>query len=78
MKNEFRILLAIRKLKIKDVYKGTGISRTTLQGLYYETTPHPSATTILKICDFLEVTPNDFFGIKKRLKLTAMSNSQAL
>lgn len=52
MKNEFRILLAIRKLKIKDVYKGTGISRTTLQGLYYETTPHPSATTILKICDF--------------------------
>lgn len=67
MKNEFRILLAVRKLKIKDVYEGTGISRTTLQGLYYEKTPHPSATTILKICDFLEVTPNDFFGIKKRL-----------
>ena len=64
MKNEFRILLAIRKLKIKDVYKGTGISRTTLQGLYYETTPHPSATTILKICDFLEVTPNDFWHKK--------------
>ena len=61
MKNEFRILLAIRKLKIKDVYKGTGISRTTLQGLYYETTPS-KRNDYSKDLRLLEVTPNDFLA----------------
>ncbi|MGI2308902.1 helix-turn-helix domain-containing protein [Staphylococcus sp. GDY8P82P] len=65
MENEFRVILARKKLKIADVYKDTGISKTTLYGLYEETTKHPSATTILKLCKYLEITPNDFFGIKK-------------
>ncbi|MEJ7450832.1 helix-turn-helix domain-containing protein, partial [Staphylococcus warneri] len=34
MKNQFRVILAERKLKISDVYSATGIAKTTLYGLY--------------------------------------------
>lgn len=65
MKNELRVIMAKKKLKVVDVFNDTGISKTTIYGLYEETTQHPSASTILKICEYLEVTPNEFFGIKK-------------
>ncbi|WP_336877783.1 helix-turn-helix transcriptional regulator [Staphylococcus nepalensis] len=65
MENEFRVILARKKLKISDVFRDTGIAKTTLYGISEETTKHPSATTILKLCEYLEVTPNEFFGIKK-------------
>lgn len=65
MKNRFRVILAERKIKLRKVHEDTGISKSTLMGLRDETTKHPSATTILKICDYLDITPNDFFGIKK-------------
>ncbi|QQB05685.1 helix-turn-helix domain-containing protein [Macrococcoides caseolyticum] len=64
MKNNFRFLLADKFLKIGDVYEATRISRTTLTNLYYERTQSPDTQTIIKICNFLDVTPNDFFGIK--------------
>lgn len=65
MKNRFRVILAERKIKLRKVHEDTGISKSTLIGMRDETTQHPSATTILKICDYLDITPNDFFGIKK-------------
>lgn len=65
MKNRFRVILAERKIKLRKVHEDTGISKSTLIGLRDETTQHPSATTILKICGYLDITPNDFFGIKK-------------
>lgn len=65
VKNKFRVLLAERKLNIADVHKDTGIAKTTLYRLYNETTANPDTKTVMKICDFLEVTPNDFFGIKE-------------
>ena len=39
--NNFRILIAERKLNIADVYEDTGIAKTTLYGLYKETTKNP-------------------------------------
>lgn len=68
MKNELRVIMARKKLKVADVYRDTGIAKTTLYGLFDETTKHPSATTILKLCEYLDVTPNEFFGIKKTAK----------
>lgn len=65
MENEMRVIMARKKLKVADVYRDTGIAKTTLYGLHDETTKHPSASTILKLCEYLEVTPNEFFGIKK-------------
>ncbi|HDF3556087.1 TPA: helix-turn-helix transcriptional regulator [Staphylococcus aureus] len=63
MKNKFRVILAERKLKISDVYCATGIAKTTLYGLYHEKTKNPDSSTIMKLCKYLEITPNEFFGI---------------
>ncbi|MDK9843174.1 helix-turn-helix domain-containing protein [Staphylococcus equorum] len=65
MENNFRILIAERKLNIADVYEDTGIAKTTLYGLYKETTKNPDTRTVMKLCKYLEVTPNEFFGIKE-------------
>ncbi|MCE5013264.1 helix-turn-helix transcriptional regulator [Staphylococcus warneri] len=64
MKNQFRVILAERKLKISDVYSATGIAKTTLYGLYHEKTTNPSLPIILKLCSYLNVTPNEFLGIE--------------
>ena len=56
MKNNLRVLLAKQRKKVIDVYKATGISKTTLTSLYYERTKNPEAETLLKIADYLGVT----------------------
>ena len=56
MKNNLRVLLAKKRKKVIDVYKATGISKTTLTSLYYERTKNPEAETLLKIADCLGVT----------------------
>ncbi|HGX1311711.1 TPA: helix-turn-helix domain-containing protein [Staphylococcus aureus] len=66
----FRVILAIKKLSIADVFLGTGIAKTTLYGLYHEKTKNPDTSTIMKICKYLEITPNEFFGIDNNGKET--------
>lgn len=61
MENKFRVILAIKKLSIADVFEGTGIAKTTLYGLYHEKTKNPDTSTILKVCNFLKITPNEFW-----------------
>ena len=56
MTNNLRVLLAKKRKKVIDVYKATGISKTTLTSLYYERTKNPEAETLLKIADYLGVT----------------------
>ncbi|WP_239748537.1 helix-turn-helix transcriptional regulator [Mammaliicoccus sp. A-M2] len=65
MKNNFRILLAERKTNVAKVCDKTGISKTTLYGLYHENTQNPDFKTIMKLCDYLGITPNEFLGINK-------------
>ena len=36
MKNNLRVVLAIKKKKVSDVSRATGISMPTLLGLYHE------------------------------------------
>lgn len=67
MKNQFRVILAIKKITIAEVFKDTGISKTTLYGLYHERTKNPSLPTVLKLCEYLEITPNEFFGIASKV-----------
>ncbi|MGZ2416407.1 putative transcriptional regulator [Staphylococcus caledonicus] len=64
MKNNFRVLIAINKLSIAKVSENTGIAKSTLYGLYYEKTQKPSLPIILKLCSYLNVTPNEFLGIE--------------
>ena len=56
MKNNFRILLAKQRQKISDVYKATGLSKSTLTALYYERTKHPDIQTQKKVSNYLGVT----------------------
>ncbi|TDM16165.1 XRE family transcriptional regulator [Macrococcoides canis] len=63
MKNSLSLILGAKRLKIAKVSVDTGISRTTLHGLYYETTKNPDTKTVTKLCSYLEITPNQFYGI---------------
>ena len=56
MKNNFRVLLAKQRKKVSDVFKETGISKTTLTSLYYECTKNPETETLLKVAKYLGVT----------------------
>lgn len=65
MENRFRIILAERKLSVTQVHNDTGISRSTLHGLKQEKSKMVNIEILLKLCNYLDITPNDFFGIKK-------------
>lgn len=56
MKNNMRVILAKKRLKVADVARETGLSKSTLTALYYERTKNPEAETLLKIADYLGVT----------------------
>lgn len=56
MNNNFRVLLARQRKKVSDVHEATGISKTTLTGLYYERTKSPETETLLKVANYLGVT----------------------
>ena len=56
MKNNMRVILAKKRLKVADVARKTGLSKSTLTALYYERTKNPESETLLKIADYLGVT----------------------
>ncbi|HHT7816393.1 TPA: helix-turn-helix domain-containing protein [Streptococcus suis] len=56
MENNFRVLLAKQRKKVSDVHEATGISKSTLIGLYYERTKNPETETLLKVANYLGVT----------------------
>ncbi|CAJ1228941.1 helix-turn-helix transcriptional regulator [Lactiplantibacillus xiangfangensis] len=55
MRNNLSMILGARLLKIDDVTKGTGISRTTLTNIYYRKSENIELKTLRKICDFLQI-----------------------
>lgn len=56
MQNNFRVLLAKQKLKISDVSKSTGISRSTLVSFYYERDVDIRLSTLIKLANYLHVS----------------------
>ncbi|MEG1075073.1 MAG: helix-turn-helix transcriptional regulator [Ruthenibacterium sp.] len=52
MNNKLSCEMGARKLKIADVARKTGISRTTLTALYYGTSKRISFETLDKLCKF--------------------------
>lgn len=59
MKNTFSMVLGAKRLKISDVSKATGISRSTLTSIYYQTNENVSTKTLIKICDYLQISLSD-------------------
>ncbi len=61
IKSNLAVLMAERGLKIVDVYKVTGISKTTLMSLADNKSQGVQFDTIDKLCNFFGVTPDSFF-----------------
>ena len=66
MNNNWSMLRGRDRVRALKLSKETGISRTTIYGLYHERTKSPDMQTVMKLCDYFEVTPNEFFGIKEK------------
>lgn len=64
MKNRLRIIMAEKKVSLSQLHEKSEVSKTTLVNLYYERTQNPDTQTVIKVCKTLDVTPNEFFGIK--------------
>lgn len=57
--NNFSKILGAKLLKIEDVNKATGISRTTLTNLYCRRQNNVELNTLKKICDYLQISLSD-------------------
>ncbi|MGW7931519.1 helix-turn-helix domain-containing protein [Staphylococcus xylosus] len=61
IQSKLSLLMAERGLKISDLYEETGISKTTLMALAENSGKGVQFDTIDKLCNYLGVTPCDFF-----------------
>lgn len=55
----FAVILAKKHLKISEVARRTGISRTTLTNLYYNKNGAISFYVLGKLCEFLDCSVGD-------------------
>lgn len=60
-----RVILAKKKLKISDVVNGTGLSKTTVRALFYETSKGIQFQTLIALCRFLDCEVGELFEIDK-------------
>lgn len=61
MKNNLSKILGEKLLKVSDVHKKTGISKTTITNIYFQRAEDFKVSTLLKICDSLNVSLDEFF-----------------
>lgn len=66
--------MAERGLKIADLYEETGISKTTLMAIAENTGKGVQFDTVDKLCNFLGVTPCDFFDYSPYIVETQKSD----
>ena len=59
-----RVILAKKRLKVADVARETGLSKSTLTALYYERAKNPSIDTLKKVSSYLGVTLDEFLDTK--------------
>lgn len=65
MRNNLRVILAKKKLKISDVVNGTGLSKTTVRALFYETAKGIQFRTLETLCRFLDCEVGELFEMDK-------------
>lgn len=63
MQNNFRVVLAKKKLKMSDVIHGTGLSKNTIRALYYETAKGVQFDTLEALCTFLQCEVGDLLEV---------------
>lgn len=55
MKNNLSKILGERLLKVSDIHEATNISRSTLTDIYYQRSLNVKLSTLIKICDYLQI-----------------------
>lgn len=66
MNNNLSLLMGKHRVTASKLRTITGISRTSIYGLYHERTENPDTKTVMKLCEYFNVTPNEFFGINEK------------
>lgn len=61
IRNKLAVLMAERRLKLTQVSRETGISRTSLVDVYYNRSKMIKLSTINSLCQYLKITPGEFF-----------------
>ena len=59
--NKFSAFLGGRLIKISQMARDTGISRTTLTNIYYKRSTYITFTVLNKLCGYLECGVDDLF-----------------
>lgn len=65
IKNNLRVLMAHKKMNIRDVHNETGLSEITISKLYNERSNTVSFNTLLKLCDLFNCEPGDLIYIER-------------
>jgi len=63
IKNNLSMLMGAKRIKIFELQKLSGLSRSTITRLYYEQTNTVSLNTLEALCKALDCTLNDLFEI---------------
>lgn len=59
--SKFPVILAEKKLRVADVVRATGMSKSTLHKLYNEESSRIDFNTVNELCKFLDVQVGDLF-----------------
>jgi putative transcriptional regulator len=55
------VLMGKKKMNIADIHRATGLNRTTITHLYYETTQRIELHAVDKLCKLFECQVGDLF-----------------
>ncbi|SPX81693.1 helix-turn-helix domain-containing protein [Moraxella ovis] len=72
--NKFAVVLAEKRLRVADVVRATGMSKSTLHKLYNDESSRIDFETIDKLCEFLEVNVGDLFEYKPNKQASMHGN----
>lgn len=68
IENRLKVILAEKRLKIKNVVENTGLSRNTVSNIVNKPHCNISNETLDRLCCYLEITPGDLLLYKKEKK----------
>lgn len=57
-------LMGIKKVRVIDVARATGISRNMISALYYEKAKRIDFDAMEKLCNYFECAPGDLFDVE--------------
>ena len=67
IKNNFPVILAEKRLRVADVVRATGMSKSTLHKLYNDESSRIDFNTINQLCEFLDVQVGDYLFMSQTL-----------